>query len=177
MAIYRYGENEPRVDASAWVADSASVIGRVELGAGSSVWYGATLRGDNDWLRIGARTSIQDGCVLHTDAGLELVVGSGVTVGHQCMLHGCHIGDGSLIGIQAIVLNRARIGARCIVGAGSLVTEGKEFPDGSMILGSPAKVVRPLREDEIAGLRRSAESYVRNGRRYRTGLQRRDEAA
>lgn len=170
MAIYRYGENEPRVDPAAWVADSAGVIGRVELGAGSSVWYGATLRGDNDWLRIGERTSIQDGCVLHTDAGLELVVGAGVTVGHQCMLHGCTIGDGSLIGIQAIVLNRARIGARCIVGAGSLVTEGKEFPDGSMIMGTPAKLVRMLTPEEMQRLERSAAHYVEQAARHRSQI-------
>lgn len=170
MAIYRYGENEPRVDPAAWVADSASVIGRVELGAGTSVWYGATLRGDNDWLRIGERTSIQDGCVLHTDAGLELVVGSGVTVGHQCMLHGCTIGDGSLVGIQAIVLNRARIGARCIVGAGSLVTEGKEFPDGSMIMGSPAKLVRMLTPEEMQRMERMAAHYVEQAGRHRSQI-------
>lgn len=172
MAIYRYGENEPRVDPSAWVADSASVIGRVELGAGASVWYGATLRGDNDWLRIGGRTSIQDGCVLHTDAGLELVVGTGVTVGHQCMLHGCHIGDGSLVGIQAIVLNRARIGARCIVGAGSLVTEGKEFPDGSMIMGTPAKLVRMLTPEEMQRMERMAAHYVEQAARHRSQITR-----
>lgn len=170
MAIYRYGENEPRVDPAAWVADSASVIGRVELGAGTSVWYGATLRGDNDWIRVGRDSNIQDGSVLHTDLGIELVIGQRVTVGHQCMLHGCTIGDGSLVGIQAIVLNRARIGARCIVGAGSLVTEGKEFPDGSMIMGSPAKLVRMLTPEEMQRMERMAAHYVEQAGRHRSQI-------
>ena len=167
MALLRFGDHTPQIDPSAWVADSASVIGRVVLGASSSVWYGAVLRGDNDLMRIGARSSIQDGTVMHTDAGIELVVGDGVTVGHQCMLHGCSIGDGSLIGIQSVVLNRARIGRHCLVGAGSVVTEGKEFPDGSMIMGTPAKVVRPLRPDEIERLARSAAHYVELARAHR----------
>jgi carbonic anhydrase/acetyltransferase-like protein (isoleucine patch superfamily) len=124
---------------SAWVADSATVIGRVDLAEGASVWYGAVLRGDNDWHRIGRNSNVQDGSVLHTDLGIELVLGENVTVGHQCMLHGCTIGDGTLVGIQSVVLNRARIGRHCLVGAGSLVTEGKEFPDGSMIMGSPGQ--------------------------------------
>ena len=156
----------------AWVADSASVIGHVALGENASVWYGAVLRGDNDWIRVGRNTSIQDGSVLHTDPGIELVVGDDVTVGHQVMLHGCTIGDGSLIGIQSVVLNGARIGRRCIVGAGSLVTEGKEFPDGSLIVGSPARRVRELSPEQFALLVRSAARYVEQTRRHREHLRR-----
>ncbi len=168
MGIYRLGEHEPRVAATAWVADSAAVIGRVELAEGASVWYGCVLRGDNDWLRIGRNSNVQDGSVLHTDSGIELLVGEGVTIGHQVMLHGCSIGDGSLIGIQSVVMNRARIGRHCIVGAGALVTEGKEFPDGSMIMGAPAKVVRALKPEEIARLAGSAAHYVQQAERHRT---------
>ncbi len=172
MAIYRFGEHTPRVAPTAWVADSASVIGRVELADGVSVWYGAVLRGDNEWMRIGRNCNIQDGCVLHADDGIELVLGEDVSVGHQCMLHGCHVGDGSLIGIQSVLLNRARIGRQCLVGAGSLITEGKAFPDGSMIMGSPAKVVRPLRPEEIAGLVDIAANYAQLAQRHRTQIER-----
>lgn len=168
MALYSLGGDAPRVAPTAWVADNASVIGRVDLADGASVWYGCTLRGDNDWLRIGARSNVQDGSVLHTDHGLALVIGADVTIGHQCMLHGCHIGDGTLIGIQSVILNRARIGRHCIVGAKSLVTEGKEFPDGSMIMGSPAKVVRALTPEEIQRLAWSAKHYVEQAERHRT---------
>jgi len=171
MAIYALDGVAPRMAASAWVADSAQVMGSVELAEDVSIWFGTVLRGDTDTIRIGRGSNIQDGSVLHADHGKPLIVGDGVTVGHQVMLHGCTIGDDSLVGIGAVVLNGARIGKNCLVGARALVTEGKEFPDGSMILGSPAKVVRPLREDEIAGLRRSAESYVQNARRFRSGLQ------
>ena len=167
MALFRYADDAPRLGSGAWVADSATVLGRVELGDGASVWYGAVLRGDNEWIRVGASSNIQDGSVLHTDLGKPLTIGEGVTVGHQCTLHGCTIGDGSLIGIQAVVLNGARIGRHCLVGAGSLVTEGKEFPDGSMIMGSPAKLVRPLRPEELERLARSAAGYVENAARHR----------
>ena len=171
MAVYALDGVAPQVAASAWIADSAQVMGSVELAEDTSVWFGTVIRGDTDHIRIGRGTNIQDGSVLHADHGKPLTIGAGVTVGHQVMLHGCTIGDDSLIGIGAVVLNGARIGRNCLVGARALVTEGKEFPDGSMILGSPAKVVRPLREDEIAGLRRSAQSYVDNARRFRAGLQ------
>ena len=144
MAIYQLDDTAPQIAASAWVADSASVIGRVRLAEGASVWYGAVLRGDNDWITLGRDTNIQDGSVLHTDEGKPLTLGERVTVGHQVMLHGCTVGDDTLIGIQAVVLNGAKIGRKCIVGAGALVTEGKEFPDGSLIVGSPAKLVRSL---------------------------------
>jgi carbonic anhydrase/acetyltransferase-like protein (isoleucine patch superfamily) len=167
MAIYRFGEDHPNIAPDAWVADSATVLGRVTLGRESSVWYGAVVRGDNDRIAIGARTSIQDGAVLHTDDGIELLVGDGVTVGHQVMLHGCSVGDGSLIGIQTVVLNGARIGRDCLVGAKSLITEGKEFPDGALIMGSPAKVVRMLSAEQIERLRFSSAHYVELAKRHR----------
>lgn len=172
MAIYRLGEHGPQVSATAWVADNASVIGRVELADGVSIWYGSTLRGDNESMRVGRNSNVQDGCVLHADSGIPLTLGEGVTVGHQCMLHGCSIGDGSLIGIQSVILNRARIGRHCLVGAGSLVTEGKDFPDGSMIMGSPARVVRPLRPEEIERLAWSSAHYVQQAARHRTQIER-----
>ena len=170
MAIYAIDGVAPHIAATAWVADSAQVMGQVELGEGASVWFGAVVRGDTDRITIGAGSNIQDASVLHADFGKPLTVGCNVTVGHQVMLHGCTIGDGSLIGIGAVVLNGARIGRNCLVGAGSLVTEGKEFPDGSMILGSPAKVVRQLSPEQIEGLRQSARNYVENARRFKRGL-------
>lgn len=168
MAIYRIGETAPSIAATAWVADSASVMGRVVLAEGASVWYGAVLRGDNDWITIGRNSNVQDGSVLHTDHGMPLTVGDDVTVGHQVTLHGCTVGDGSLIGIQAVVLNGAKIGRHCIVGAGALVTEGKEFPDGCLIVGSPAKVVRELSPEQIERLRYSAAHYVEQTTLHRT---------
>jgi carbonic anhydrase/acetyltransferase-like protein (isoleucine patch superfamily) len=170
MAIYELDGRRPEVAESAWVADSAQVMGDVALGEGVSVWFGAIARGDSDRIVVGAGSNIQDGCVLHADDGLPLVIGERVTVGHQVMLHGCTIGDESLIGIGATVLNRARIGKHCLVGAGSLVTEGKEFPDGSMIMGSPARVVRQLTPEQIEGLRKSAQHYMDNAQWYRKGL-------
>ena len=170
MAVYSLDGVGPQLAASAWVADSAQVMGAVELAEDVGVWFGAVIRGDTEHIRIGRGSNIQDGSVLHADIGMPLTVGEGVTVGHQVMLHGCTIGDGSLVGIGAVVLNGARIGKHCLVGARALVTEGKEFPDGSLILGSPAKVVRPLTPDEIEGLRRSARSYVQNADRFRSGL-------
>jgi carbonic anhydrase/acetyltransferase-like protein (isoleucine patch superfamily) len=171
MAIYRLGEDAaPRIAETAWVAGNASVIGRVELAADASVWYGCVLRGDNDWIRIGRGSNIQDNSVLHTDTGVPLTVGEDVTVGHQVMLHGCTIGDGSLVGIQTVILNGAKIGKHCIVGAGSLVTEGKAFPDGTLIMGSPAKVVRELTAEQIERLAWSARHYVANARRHREQL-------
>jgi carbonic anhydrase/acetyltransferase-like protein (isoleucine patch superfamily) len=172
MAIYELDGVAPQITASAWVADSAHVIGDVALGADASVWFGTVIRGDTAPIRIGQRTNIQDGSVLHADLGMPLTLGDDVTVGHQVMLHGCTIGDGSLIGIGAVVLNGAKVGKGCLVGAGALVTEGKEFPDGSMIIGSPAKVVRQLTPEQLQGLLTSAERYVDNGRRYRSGLNR-----
>ena len=170
MAIYQLDDFIPDVADTAFVADSAEVIGRVTLGEDVSIWFNAVLRGDSDTLTVGAGSNIQDGSVLHADTGFPLVIGQNVTVGHQVMLHGCTVGDESLIGIGAVVLNGARIGRNCVVGAGALVTEGKEFPDGSLIVGAPAKVVRELTEAQVAGLKASAAHYVNNGRRYRAGL-------
>lgn len=171
MAVYRLGERVPQVDASAFVADTARVIGSVTLAADTSVWFGAVVRGDVDHITLGRGTNVQDGAVLHVDAGVPLVVGDNVTIGHQAVLHGCTVGDGSLIGIQAVVLNGARIGRSCIVAAGAVVTEGKEFPDNSLILGAPAKVVRTFGDDEVARLRESALRYVRNGQRFKADLE------
>jgi carbonic anhydrase/acetyltransferase-like protein (isoleucine patch superfamily) len=170
MALYELDGIAPQVHESAWVADSAQVMGRVSLAEDASVWFGAVVRGDTEHIRIGRRSNIQDASVLHADHGMPLSIGEDVTVGHQVMLHGCTIGDGSLIGIQAVVLNGAKIGRNCLVGAGALVTEGKEFPDGSMILGSPAKAVRQLTPEQIEGLKRSAQGYVDNARRFKAGL-------
>jgi len=172
MAIYQLGEDAPRIADTAWVADSAEVIGRVELASQSSIWYGCVLRGDNEWLTIGERSNIQELCALHTDMGYPLTIGTGVTVGHQVMLHGCTIGDGALIGIQSVILNGARIGRNCLVGAGTLVPEGKEFPDGVLIVGTPAKVARELRPEEVARINEAAGRYVENARRHRQGLKR-----
>lgn len=170
MAIYELDNLSPRMADSAWVADSAQVMGNVELGEDTSVWFGVIIRGDTECIRIGRGTNIQDASVLHADIGKPLTVGDDVTVGHKVMLHGCTIGDGSLIGIGAVVLNGARIGKGCIVGAGALVTEGKEFPDGSMIIGSPAKAVKELSQEQQAGLKLSALHYIENARRFKTGL-------
>jgi len=169
--IYSLGDRKPVFEGEGhFIADSADIIGSVRLGPEVSVWFRCVLRGDNDWIDIGARSNIQDGCVLHTDPGIRLTVGEEVTVGHRVMLHGCKVGDNSLIGIGSSVLNNAKIGKNCVVGAHSLITEGKEFPDGSLILGSPAKVVRPLEEDEIAMLGKSAAVYVANSIRYAKDL-------
>ncbi len=170
MAIYELDGTVPHISDSAWVADSAQVMGDVVLEDDVSVWFGVVIRGDTDVIRIGQRTNIQDTSVLHADVGMPLTIGCDVTVGHKVMLHGCTVGDGSLIGIGAIVLNGAKIGKGCLVGAGSLVTEGKEFPDGSMIMGTPAKVVRQLTPEQLAGLLSSAQHYVDNARRFKTSL-------
>ena len=153
-----------------FVADTAAVIGKVRLRAGAGVWFGTVIRGDNERIDIGERSNVQDGCVLHTDPGCPLTIGNGVTVGHNVMLHGCTIGDGSLIGIGSIILNGAVIGDQCLVGANSLITEGKVFEPRSLILGSPAKTVRPLSDEEILGLDRSAQVYVDNAKRFVRGL-------
>ena len=174
MAIYELDGVAPQVAPTAWVADSAQVMGNVTMGEDSSLWFGAVARGDCESITIGAGSNVQDASVLHADVGKPLVIGERVTVGHQVMLHGCTIGDESLIGIGAIVLNGAKIGKNCLVGAGSLVTEGKEFPDGSMIMGSPAKAVRQLTPEQIEGLRRSAQHYIDNARRFRSSLRKID---
>ena len=170
MAIYQLDDLKPVVHPSAWVADNAHVIGSVRLAEDTSVWFGVVIRGDTSTIQVGKGSNIQDNSVLHADEGMPLSIGEGVTVGHQVMLHGCTVGDNSLVGIGAIVLNGAKIGSNCLVGAGSLVTEGKEFPDGSMIIGSPAKAVRMLSSEQIEGLKMSARHYIDNARRYKTGL-------
>lgn len=165
--IRALGERAPVLEGSGhYVANNATVIGSVRLKDQSSVWFNCVLRGDNDWLVVGERSNIQDGCVLHTDSGIELVVGNGVTVGHNVTLHGCRIGDNSLIGIGSALLNGSKIGRNCVVGAHSLVTENKEFPDGTLILGSPARAARQLSDEEIASIGDSADIYVRNARRF-----------
>ena len=170
MAIYELDGRLPRIAASAWVADSAQVIGNVSMADGASAWFGVVVRGDTERIVIGKNTNVQDGSVIHADPGFPTILQDNVTIGHHVMLHGCTIGEGSLVGIQAVVLNGAKIGKHCLVGAGSLVTENKEFPDGSMILGSPAKVVRSLTPEQIEGLQRTALHYVENAKRYRAGL-------
>jgi carbonic anhydrase/acetyltransferase-like protein (isoleucine patch superfamily) len=170
MAVYQLEDAVPDLHPTAWVADSAQVIGQVRMGEGSSVWYGAVLRGDNERITLGARTNVQENSVLHTDPGFPLNLGEDVTVGHQVMLHGCTVGDGSLIGIQAVVLNGAKIGKNCLVGAGAIVTEGKEFPDNSLILGAPAKWVKEISPEQIARLKGAAAHYVHNAQRHRTQL-------
>ncbi|MDP9107474.1 MAG: gamma carbonic anhydrase family protein [Pseudomonadota bacterium] len=172
MAIYQLGDAIPDIDASAYVADEAVLIGRVTLHAHASVWSHVTARGDNEPIVIGRNSNVQESCVLHTDPGHPLTIGENVTVGHQAMLHGCTIEDGALIGIQAIILNGARIGKNCLVGAGALVTEGKVFPDNSLILGSPAKVVKTLSEEEIARMHANCAHYVTRAALYKTQLKR-----
>lgn len=165
------GERKPILEGSGhFIADDVRVIGSVRLKDHASVWFGSVLRGDNDWLEVGERSNIQDACVLHTDPGIPLIIGDGVTVGHRATLHGCRIGDNSLIGIGATLLNGASVGRDCIVGAHALLLEDREFPDGSLIVGSPARIARPLGEQELAGIRRSAEVYVRNAQRYAAAL-------
>jgi carbonic anhydrase/acetyltransferase-like protein (isoleucine patch superfamily) len=174
MALYAIDDNSPQLADSAWVADTAQLIGDVTLGAGASVWFGAIARADNEPMTIGAGSNVQEAAVLHSDPGYPLVIGENVTVGHQAMLHGCTVGDGSLIGIGAVVLNGARIGKNCLVGAGALVTEGKTFPDGSLIVGSPAVVKRALSQAQIEGLMQSAQHYQANAARFARGLRRMD---
>jgi carbonic anhydrase/acetyltransferase-like protein (isoleucine patch superfamily) len=168
MNVFDLGGKRPQLPGSDeyWIAPNAIVVGEVILKKNASVWFGAVVRGDNDPIVIGENSNVQDGSVLHTDAGVPLTIGARVTIGHQAMLHGCTVGDGSLIGIKALVMNRAKIGARSIVGAGALVPEGKEFPDGVLLLGSPARVARELRPEEMAMLEMSAEHYVQNWRRF-----------
>jgi carbonic anhydrase/acetyltransferase-like protein (isoleucine patch superfamily) len=170
MALYELDGIAPQLAPGAWVADSAEVIGNVKLGENASIWFGAVLRGDNETMTIGRNSNVQDMSMLHSDPGSPLTVGENVTIGHQVMLHGCTIGDNSLIGIQAVVLNNAKIGRNSIVGAGSVVTEGKEFPDNSLIFGSPAKVMRTISDEDAARLRHGSDHYVENAVRYAKGL-------
>lgn len=168
--IYALSDLRPAIHADSWVAPDANVIGKVLIDAGASVWFGATLRGDNEEIRVGAGSNVQENCVLHTDMGFPLVIGANCTIGHKAMLHGCTIGEGSLIGMGATLLNGCKIGQGCLIGASALITEGKHIPDGSLVIGSPGKVVRVLDPEERARLLRSAEGYQANMRRFRAGL-------
>ena len=171
--IYTLGDREPVFEGdNHFIADGARIIGNVRLKADSSIWFNCVLRGDNDWIEVGERSNVQDGSVLHTDPGWPLTIGRGVTIGHKAMLHGCTIDANTLIGIGSIILNGAVIGSNCIVGANSLVTENKVFPDGSLILGSPARAVRGLSDAEITAIAESADHYVANAERYRKELRR-----
>lgn len=170
--IYSLGERRTILEGDGhFIADNASLIGSIRLGDQSSIWFNCVLRGDNDWIEIGARSNIQDGTVLHTDPGLKLTIGHDVTVGHMVMLHGCTIGNNSLIGIGSTILNGAAVGRNCIVGAHALITENKSFPDGSLIIGAPAKVAKKLDAKQIAMLKESADSYVANAQRFTEQLQ------
>jgi carbonic anhydrase/acetyltransferase-like protein (isoleucine patch superfamily) len=173
--IYSLGDRRVRAEGDHFIADSATVIGSVLLKPNASIWFNTVIRGDNDLIVIGENSNVQDGSVLHTDGGVRLVIGSNVTVGHKVMLHGCTIGDNSLIGINSVILNGARIGRNCLIGANALITEGKEIPDNSMVLGSPGKVVRELTEQQQQLLQMSAASYVRNFKNFKANLKPQDE--
>ncbi|SFS55538.1 Carbonic anhydrase or acetyltransferase, isoleucine patch superfamily [Sulfitobacter marinus] len=170
MTLYALVDTAPRVDADAWVAPDANVIGNVVLMAGASVWFGCTLRGDNELITVGTGSNVQENCVFHTDPGCPLTIGENCTIGHKVMLHGCTIGDNSLVGMGATVLNGAKIGKNCLIGAGALITENKVIPDGSLVMGAPGKVVRELDAAAIAGLTASAKHYQENARRFRRDL-------
>ena len=171
MTLYALDGIAPEIDPDiAWIAPSAVLIGHVIVRAEVGIWFGVVARGDNEAITIGVRSNVQENTVLHTDMGYPLTIGQGCTIGHKAMLHGCSIGDNTLIGMGATVLNGARIGSNCLIGAGALITEGKEIPDGSLVVGAPGKVIRQLDEAAIAGLRRSADGYLRNARRFAVGL-------
>ena len=172
MPLYKLGDHSPQLpEGFYWIADTASVIGQVRTGADVGVWFGSVLRGDNEPIAIGAGSNVQENCVFHTDLGYPLTIGSGCTIGHKAILHGCTIGDNSLVGMGATVLSGARIGRNCLIGAGALITEGKDISDGSLVTGAPAKPVRQLDDDTIAMLEWSAQHYVQNARRFADELQ------
>ena len=174
MAIYQFQDRIPEIDPTAFVFETAAVIGRVRLRAGVTVWASVTIRGDNELIEIGEGSNVQESSVLHTDPGFPLTIERNVTVGHQAMLHGCTIGEGSLVGIQAVVLNGARIGRNCLIGAGALVTENKVIPDNSLVIGSPARVARELADADIESMHAAAANYVQRGAAYKIGLKRVD---
>lgn len=167
---YRLGQSRVEAHPESWIAPNATLVGKVRLETGASVWFGAVLRGDNELIHIGEHSNVQDGTVMHTDMGFPLTLGKGVTIGHNAMLHGCTVGDYSLIGINAVILNGAKIGKHCIIGANALIAEGKEIPDGSLVMGSPGKVVRELSEAQKKMLEGSAAHYVHNAQRYARDL-------
>ena len=170
MPIYKLGDKTPQIHESAFVADTATIIGEVILAENSSVWPGVAIRGDNEPIRVGVGTNVQEGVVLHADPGYPLTLAEGVSVGHQAMLHGCTVGDYSLVGINAVILNGARIGKHCIIGANALIAEGKEIPDGSLVMGSPGKVVREISDQQAMMLAAGSHHYVENWKRYRREL-------
>lgn len=170
MTLYALADRKPKVDGTAWVAPDANVIGDVVLDAESSVWFCATLRGDNERIHVGRGSNVQENCVFHTDMGFPLTIGENCTIGHKVMLHGCTIGDNSLIGMGATILNGAKIYRNCLIGAGALITEGKEIPDGSLVMGAPGKVVRQLDDKAIAMLTASARHYADNAARFAKDL-------
>jgi carbonic anhydrase/acetyltransferase-like protein (isoleucine patch superfamily) len=172
MPFYSFNDVQPELASESWVAPSADLMGKVRLLHQASVWFGAVLRGDNDWITVGEGSNVQDGCVLHTDLGAPLTIGSHCTIGHAAILHGCTIGDGSLIGMGAVVLNHAVIGNGCLIGAKALIPEGKIIPDHSLVVGAPGKVIRMLDQEAVAGLLKSAAGYVRNWQRFKAGLTR-----
>ena len=174
MAIYQLDDEHPDLPADQryWVAESACVIGRVRLKTDASVWFGSVLRGDNEWIELGERSQIQDNSTLHTDPGFPITIGPDCVIGHNVVLHGCTVGDNSLIGMGAILLNGVRIGKNCLVGAGALVTEGKEFPDNALIVGAPARVIRTLDEKTVQMIAGAADIYVKRWQRYAKGLKR-----
>ena len=171
MTLYQLDGHRPQIAEDTWVAPDANLIGQVVLEEGASVWFGATLRGDNEPIVIGAGTNVQENCVMHTDMGYPLTIGPGCTIGHKVMLHGCTLGTNTLIGMGATILNGARIGDNCLIGAGALITEGKDIPDGSLVMGAPGRVVRQLSAEAIEGMKASALHYQVNMRRFREGLQ------
>ncbi len=168
--IYALDGVAPQIGEGVWIAPDANIIGKIVLEAGANVWFGVTLRGDNEEIRVGAGSNVQENCVLHTDMGFPLTIGANCTIGHKAMLHGCIIGAGSLIGMGTTILNGAKIGRGCLIGAGALITEGKEIPDGSLVMGAPGKVVRMLDEAARERLLKSAEGYRRNAARFAKGL-------
>ena len=170
MPLYKLDGISPEIDGDSWIAPSADVIGKVRLAPGASIWFGAVLRGDNEWISIGEGSNVQDGTVCHTDMGAPMDIGRNCTIGHKAILHGCSIGAQSLIGMGAIILNHAVIGARCLIGAHALIPEGKIIPDGSLVIGAPGKVARILSDEEQRNLLKSAEGYQRNWRRFKNGL-------
>ncbi|MCQ4258462.1 gamma carbonic anhydrase family protein [Stutzerimonas stutzeri] len=172
---YRLGDSRVETHPQSWVAPGATLVGKIRLEAGANVWFGAVLRGDNELIHIGENSNVQDGSVMHTDMGYPLTLGTGVTVGHNAMLHGCTVGDYSLVGINAVILNGAKIGKYCIIGANTLIAEGKEIPDGSLVVGSPGKVVRELTEQQKKMLEASAAHYVHNAQRYARDLVEQDD--
>ncbi|MEW7006837.1 gamma carbonic anhydrase family protein [Lentilitoribacter sp. EG35] len=174
MAIYSLDGIEPKlpIEGKYWIADSAEVIGRISVSRDVGIWFGAVLRGDNEWINIGEGSNIQENCTLHTDMGFPLIIGNGCTIGHNAILHGCELGDNTLIGMGATILNGAKIGSNCIVGAGALVTEGKVIPDNSLVVGAPARVVREIDEVTVQSLKDSAHHYVENAYKFRSGLTR-----